>query len=336
MSLHFAMLYFLSHFTNTRKAYTKLSVYIVCVSICACTNPATPAEDVSTTQHSASNKRHATNILQQKEHNKREHGAAKSEKREQHAEEQTLTRLRIISLSPASTDFLMELELSASIVGKTRFCDASLQARELGTGFRPQLETLAEMKPTHIFTQSAGDAARMRNAFTGHPELQIALMKYDTLEDNIRSLQRISNLTRASKKKVKAIAQALEKKYRSLIHRLKTQQLALNKGHLKTLAIAGTDPLIVAGRSTYINEIVELLGGTLVSPESQLAWPPASKEWLMQQEPDIVFYLGKDFALPEALTSGFKTNTTFFHNRFAQPGPELFKDIAELSHALGR
>jgi ABC-type hemin transport system substrate-binding protein len=110
----------------------------------------------------------------------------------------------------------------------------------------------------------------------------------------------------------------------------------------RVLFAVWTNPLFVAGRKTYADDLLSLTGATNVVPVE--GWPQYSLESLVAQPPDVLVY-PRGAVTPDAVEQLFRTapelrrTTTAIgvdENRFTRPGPRVPLAAAELNAILDR
>ena len=61
--------------------------------------------------------------------------------------------------------------------------------------------------------------------------------------------------------------------------------------------IVGVDPLFVAGRGTFIDELITIAGGTNIAGESLSKYPQLGVEQVVAREPMVILYTSLNFEL---------------------------------------
>jgi len=190
---------------------------------------------------------------------------------------------RIVSLAPNLTEILFALGLDDEIVGVTLFSDcppAAAKKAKMGAFWQPNIEAVIAAKPDLVVTlgfPQQKDTAR-----------RLTRMGYNCLMVNIDRVselyEAISRIGEATAKRTEAADLAL-----SLKSKLDSLSALLNEGEkTKVLWVIGRDPLRVAGRDTFVNEIVELAGGENAIGKTVHKYPPIGSEQVIAGAPDVI------------------------------------------------
>jgi iron complex transport system substrate-binding protein len=188
---------------------------------------------------------------------------------------------RVVSMAPALTDLVQALGEGQRLVGVSRFDDdpALTSVPRIGGLFDPSVEGVVRLRPDLVLALSGQAFESTVRALKG-AGLEVLPLRTDSLDD-----------VRASLEKLAATLGVAEKGRREWA-RLQAQidQVRLeNKGKtpVRVVIAVGYRPLMLAGRGSYIESLLEVAGGVNAS-ESALAWPTASFESLVAAPPDVL------------------------------------------------
>jgi len=163
---------------------------------------------------------------------------------------------RIVSLAPNLTEILFALELDEQIVAVSNDCDYPLKAAEkkkIGNFWQPNTEAILAAKPDLVvtlwFEQQKAVADSLKRL--GY---RILTLKIEKIDELLTAIQKIGTATDSNDK-----AGQLLKNINSQLNDLQLKLGSVNK--VKVLWIVQAEPLRVAGRNTFINELIELAGG---------------------------------------------------------------------------
>ena len=169
--------------------------------------------------------------------------------------DQAETADRIVSLAPDLTETLFALGLDEKIVAVTLDSDyppAAESKPKVGTFWQPDIEAIIAAGPDLVisldFVQQRELAERLRRIGCNCLTLNI-----ETIDDFFRAVTAIGVATRQQKR-----AEELASHIRSSIDRIAA---AATGEKVKVLWVVQREPLRVAGRRTFINEMIELSGG---------------------------------------------------------------------------
>ena len=196
----------------------------------------------------------------------------------------TATGLRIISTSPSITETLFELDLGGSVVGVTDYCNYPEKAaakQSIGSIMEPDIETLIKLKPTNVFVTDS-DFHKALGLKLENMGFRVNVFDVDTIkgiEETIIEIGVITGNAAESIKLNKYIYESLEEVRR---------RSSLMPSRPKVLVVIQSEPIIAAGKNTYIDEILSIAGGDNVITDTQWTYPMINAESLLQLAPDII------------------------------------------------
>jgi len=215
------------------------------------------------------------------------------------------TQMRIISMAPSLTEILFALGLDEEIVGVTKFSTYPPQAKEktcIGTFWQPDIEAMMTLSPTLMVNlrieQQAALKSRMERIGCDVMSLQIK-----TIDELYRA---IPELGQAVGKEAAAEA---------MVQRLKARQAEIAARHNgrsrpRVLWVIQRYPLRVAGRDTFINELIEVAGGVNAIGLTLPEYPPVNTEAVIGSMPDVIIEPVMD---PEQFDSQQSSAAEFYH-----------------------
>jgi iron complex transport system substrate-binding protein len=190
---------------------------------------------------------------------------------------------RIVSMAPNLTEILFALGLGEKVVGVTQDSDyppAALTKPKVGTFWQPSIEAVIATKPDLIvalaFEQQRELAYRLRRI--GYDCLGIEVERIDDLFNAITA---IGDATVTDRQ-----AWELSAGIKAAIHRLQTATAGLPK--VRVLWVVQREPLRVAGRDTFINEMIELAGGENAIGPTLHVYPPIGAEQVIAAHPEVI------------------------------------------------
>lgn len=240
---------------------------------------------------------------------------------------------RIISLAPGTTEMLFALGLGKSVVGDTTYCDYPPAARRISKigDVTVNYEKVVALRPELIVASDANSTAAVRLRQLHLPVFAIAPTSYMTVEQSLRKLGQLTGtLPRAQ-----SIVASMETARLFAAHAAQR-----DRHHPTVLPIIGVSPLYVAGRGTFINDLIAQAGGqSTVAAISGYA--PYSKETALVHSPDFIL---ADAASQAALEADpVLSHLPAVHNRhfisidpniLNRPGPRLADALRQLTRAL--
>jgi iron complex transport system substrate-binding protein len=254
---------------------------------------------------------------------------------------------RIVSLAPAVTEILFALGAGDQVVGVTTYCnypEAAKAKPKIGGFTTPNVEAILALRPDQVvMTKTRPDVAQKLRQ-TGIDVLEV---QPDTLSGIYESIQSISR-----KIGVPARGQTLIQSIREEL-----QEAAAKTGtgaKPRVLFIVGRTPgtvldLSVAGRGTYLNELIGLAGGENVFADASVPYPQVSLEEVIRRNPDVIIDMGHSEMLTEAqkesvkqlwkkyaFLAAVKNNNVFpiSADYFVTPGPRVVQAVRDIRKML--
>lgn len=190
---------------------------------------------------------------------------------------------RIVSMAPNLTEILFALGLEPCIVGVTRDSDyppAALEKPKVGSFWQPNIEAVIATRPDLVVTQAfeqQRDLAR-RLARLGYDSLVVDV---ETIADLFGAIDAVGDATGTRKR-----ADALCADIRAEIDRIRAA--TAGRPPIKVLWVVQREPLRVAGRSTFIHEMIELAGGENAVGPTLHIYPAIGAEQVIAAAPEVI------------------------------------------------
>lgn len=247
------------------------------------------------------------------------------------------TPARIITLAPNLTEMVIAAGAESRIVGTDDFSDSTAAVKTLPKvgDMQPNVELVAGLHPDLVLAvNTAGTAGLARSLENLKIPLYVA--RIERLADVPRTIRRIGELLETES--------TAEKFARDLESALGAQRRQRNRTP-RVLVAVWLDPLFVAGRESFVDDLLSLTGA--VNAVDASGWPQYSLEALVTNPPDLIVIANKarsrselqDFfrtTAPwselEAVRSGFWYVVD--ENRFSRPGPRIVEAAAELNQVI--
>ncbi len=202
----------------------------------------------------------------------------------EHAAAQTT---RIVSLAPNITEILFALNVGPQIVGVTKQCNFPAEAKQktiVGDMIRPSLETIISLKPTTVFATETT------------PRETIAALQKHGIEVVDIAPKRVTEVAAAIEligKKLGASGKAalIATDIRAALAELdEKSQIRKKSAARKAVVLLQISPAIAAGIDTWLGNILERAGFVNIAAKQRLPWPQLSREFLLAEKPDYVFF----------------------------------------------
>ena len=205
-------------------------------------------------------------------------------------------RLRIVSLSPVSTEVLFALGAGARVVGRTHWDLYPSEARavpDLGNGMQPNVEAVLGAHPDLVVLYASegnrGAASRLRAA--GASTLSLHM-------DRVSDLRRVAVLLARAVGDSMAGVRLADSVQRTLDHvRDLARQRVRDPAREGAAASPATprvfwfiweSPLYTIGRGSFLSELVEIAGARNIFDDLEAAAPQVTLEEVVRRNPDII------------------------------------------------
>jgi len=197
---------------------------------------------------------------------------------------------RIISTSPSITEMLFELGLQDRIVAVTDFCiypEEACLLPSIGGVLNPDIEKIVSLAPDLIILQSDSATVEKNINSLGIPTFSIKVRTISDIFDSINRLGKELNCQEAAEKLVLLLKDKINAFKLKLVGQLPK----------KVLLLLGdsSDPahdLYAVGPGTFLNELLILSGGENILKNSKAQYPKLSKEYIIEQSPEIIIEAG--------------------------------------------
>jgi len=188
---------------------------------------------------------------------------------------------------------LYALGLGSRVVGDTVFCTYPQDARnkpKIGTFLQPDYERILALRPDLVLVikNPIGVTQKLRSLGLHAEEVD-----QDKVSDILTSLQRIGALTGKQAEAARLVA--------SLRAQLdEVRRAAAARPRLNTLFLVGRSSgtlqgMVGAGPGTFIDELLQLAGGTNALARAPMQYPNVSLEQILTYDPEVILDMG-DFA----------------------------------------
>ncbi len=244
---------------------------------------------------------------------------------------------RIISLAPNITETLFALGLGERVIGVTTYCDFPAEAKtkeKIGDTIKPNLERIIALKPDLVLLSTSSQLEKIT-----HQLDQLAIPVYitnpRTVTEVISSIRKLGAVTGASGR-AEELASSMQQRITSI---KPTDQ------HPRVLYVLQLSPLITAGKNTFINDLINLAGGTSISGAETTDYPQFSRETVIARAPEVIILPeshGSEIVNLEAVKQAFSTTPAVKNNRIVtinpdlidRPGPRIVEGLAELGKKI--
>jgi len=196
------------------------------------------------------------------------------------------TPQRIISLAPNITEILYDLGLEKQVIAVTTYCNYPPEAekkRKIGSMFNPSLETIVNLRPDMVVLTTDGNTRAIADRLM---KLNIPIhifraKRLAELPDEIRKMGAALDVRNQAEQTARAMETAFQHYSRQ----------AATRPPLKVLFIVQTEPLLVAGPNTAIDDALNIFRLQNIAADASHPYPQFSLEEVIRRDPDIIFIL---------------------------------------------
>jgi iron complex transport system substrate-binding protein len=197
---------------------------------------------------------------------------------------------RIVSTAPSITEMLYALGLGDRVAGVTNYCRYPPEARlkpKIGDYTSPNLEAIAALRPDLVIIQT--NPVRLAERLTA--------LHLKTLEINQDDIAALYNSIRVVGGATGAAAEAarLTDSIRGKLEKIRNRTAGLPR--TRVMFVVGRTPgrlngLVVAGKASYLNEIIQTAGGENVFRDAPGGYPNVSLEEVLARNPEVIVDMG--------------------------------------------
>jgi iron complex transport system substrate-binding protein len=243
---------------------------------------------------------------------------------------------RIITLAPNLSEMIYDLGLEKKLVGNTLYCDYPEAAKEIekvGNLLTVNFEKIVTLKPDLVFITVEGNTKETYDKFH---QLGIKIFvsnprNFEGIKKTYSDFGKIFQIEEMANNKISKWDSTIA---RILISaKIYTQKSAMFVIDLK--------PLMLAGKNTFLNEVLQICGLKNIADDSPVNYPMFSREEILKRDPDYIIYpTGGDdnvtkikSAYPEwSRIRAIKNKNVFFvdWNLYSRPGPRFTNAVNDL------
>jgi len=251
---------------------------------------------------------------------------------------------RIVSMAPNLTEILFALGLEDKIVGVTLHCNyppTAIKKQKVGTFWQPNIEAVIAARPTMVvtldFEQQRSFAERLRRV-----GLHCLTVNIEKVSELFEAIDKIGTAT-GKQREANQLVSGIQKKLNGLA------ALIGMKDKVRVLWVVQREPLRVAGRDTFVNEMIELAGGENVMGPTVYKYPPIGAEQVIASGADVII----EPSMTQEDLASQQEKALQYWNRFenvpavvnkriyiingdivSRPGPRLYEGVETIARCL--
>ncbi|HOW89609.1 MAG TPA: cobalamin-binding protein [Elusimicrobiales bacterium] len=200
---------------------------------------------------------------------------------------------RYVSLAPSTTEILFALGLDGEIAGVSSYCDYPPSAAgkpKIGDFSHPSMETIVSLKPDFVFATGLEQAPAIEELRRLGMKVYVAdPADFSGLFSTISDIGRITGRTQEARRLIKAMKKD--------IAAVRARASSVPRGKkVRVFLEIWRDPLMTAGRGSFVDEMISLAGGVNVAGDVPRPYCNYSAEKVVSADPDCVImaYMDKE------------------------------------------
>jgi iron complex transport system substrate-binding protein len=190
---------------------------------------------------------------------------------------------RIVSVAPNVTETLFALGLEDRLVGVSVYCQyppEALKKEKIGGYINPSLEKIVALRPDLVIGIAEGDLRTFVDKLAGLKVPVYITNPRNALEVLI-SIRKIGEVT-FTPESARRILRSMEERIRSI------QEKVEGRPRPRVLHVLDFNPLISAGKGTFVDDLISLAGGRNVAETATGKYPRFSMEEVLVQDPEVI------------------------------------------------
>jgi iron complex transport system substrate-binding protein len=190
---------------------------------------------------------------------------------------------RIVSVAPSVTEILFALGLGDRVAGVSVYCQfppEALKKEKIGGYINPSLEKIVALKPDLVIGIAEGDLKSFVDKLAGL-KIPVYIANPQNVSEVMTSIQKIGEVTFSSPP-ARKIASGMKERIQEIQSRVR------GRPQFRVLHILNFDPLISAGKGTFVDDLIRLAGGRNLAEKAQGRYPRFSMEEVLAQDPEVI------------------------------------------------
>ncbi len=190
---------------------------------------------------------------------------------------------RIVSVAPSVTETLFALGLGDRLVGVSSYCQfppEALKKEKVGGYINPSLEKIVALRPDLVIGIAEGDLKTFVDKLA-KLKIPVYITNPKNVSEVITSMQHIGEVT-YSVQSAQRVTQAMKERIQSI------QTKVQGRPHPRVLHVLNFEPLISAGKGTFVDDLIRLGGGRNIAETAQGKYPRFSLEEVLAVDPEVI------------------------------------------------
>lgn len=245
---------------------------------------------------------------------------------------------RVVSTAPSVTENVFAVGAGDRLVGVTTFCNYPEEAKaiaKIGDTMTPNMETIIGLNPDVVFVSTASQIETFMRTLEANG-IAVYVTNPLSLRDLWHSLERLGVLFDTSQVAEQAVLD------------LATREVGVESkfyasGTVRRVPVfvqISREPLFTVGGGSFIGDIVQKAGGTLLTNSINEAFPKLSKETALAMQPEAIVL--SDSADNQEPNDAFRNSAAVRNGRvykinadiLSRPGPRLVDAMEQIATML--
>ncbi|MEI7811598.1 MAG: cobalamin-binding protein [Ignavibacteria bacterium] len=250
------------------------------------------------------------------------------------------TPQRVISLAPNLTEMIYALAAGNKLVGNTLYCNYPSEAKSVtktGDMITLDYERILALKPDLILITVEGNAKdsykRLRDL-----DLKVFVSNPRDFSGIKKTFSDLGSIFR-----MKTVSDSIIKGWDDRYNKIITEIHGYKKG--KGMFLVALSPVMIAGKNTFINELITSAGIENIASDSKLNYPIFNREEILKRNPDYIITTDESKDIKDKLLKNYPEWRTLNAVRndkiitgdpdlFLRPGPRFISAVEYLFNKL--
>lgn len=243
---------------------------------------------------------------------------------------------KVISLAPSLTEMIFSLGAGDKLAGNTVYCTYPPEAKSIvkvGDLITVDYEKILSLKPDLILISVEGN---VKDTYNRLKELGFRVMVSNPRNfEGIKKTYSQLGTVLDKKRSADSAIYSWNKRYALIRQKLQNQQRPSG------MFIVGLNPLMLAGKNTFINEILSSAGINNIANDQPVNYPLFSREEILLRNPDYIITTGHASGDARQIRTNYREWSTVSavknnniilvdEDRFLRPGPRFMDALEEL------
>lgn len=193
--------------------------------------------------------------------------------------------VRVVALAPSLAEIVCDIGCETSLVGVASYSnrpESLLRLPIAGSYVKPNIEQVMALRPDLVLVVAEGPT---RESIERLRELgiRVAVLRTNSVADIVRNVRTLGGILNASGNAAR-LTDRMERTY----GRVKAAVADLPR--FRTLYCIAIDPVITAGKASFLHELITDAGGENIAGDQDLPYPRLSLEIILERQPEVIVF----------------------------------------------